>query len=394
MTPVPKKKKRIFRRIVFYTSAATATFYVSSAFVAFKNPQYYDLFIEKVPLGAAFLQYAEDHGWDTLTVAKVIEFSKDTFDQAQKLATRESAEAAVERTKEKTKEVLDKTKEASKVAAHDVYEASKDKLKSAVQSLKTSVEKTEGEVKDSKAVAIARHRSEQFSEGVEELVRKAEAALAGKTFESVPDVTTTPAQPEVPAETVTVEEPASEKEEPKEKGKSVYDVPLPIGFEPPPGYSRPAPPKPPPKPVEEKPSLPPLPLVAPAVSEFSASEPVISQLASVIDNLASFLNSNPAAAEKARDILDGAKGDLTQLATRIEAVKEEERHKLEASLDEQTRDFTIKLLELEMEAQDKLDSQEDDFRKYFEEEKAKFVAAYREKLNRELQTQSEIINER
>ena len=47
-----------------------------------------------------------------------------------------------------------------------------------------------------------------------------------------------------------------------------------------------------------------------------------------------------------------------------------------------------------MEAQDKLDSQEDDFRKYFEEEKAKFVAAYREKLNRELQTQSEIINER
>ncbi len=159
-------------------------------------------------------------------------------------------------------------------------------------------------------------------------------------------------------------------------------------------YSRPAPPKPPSEPVKEEPTIIPLPLVAPAVSEFSASEPVISQLASVIDNLASFLNSNPSAADKARDILDGAKGDLKQLATRIEEAKEEERHKLEASIDEQTCAFTIKLLELEMEAQDKLDNQEDDFRKYFEEEKAKFVAAYREKLNRELQTQSEIINER
>ena len=98
MTPVPKKKKRIFRRIVFYTTAATTTFYVTSAFVAFQSPQYYDLFIEKVPLGAAFLQYAEDHGWDTLTVAKVIESSQDTFTYLRKLATREQAEAAVERT--------------------------------------------------------------------------------------------------------------------------------------------------------------------------------------------------------------------------------------------------------------------------------------------------------
>lgn len=400
MTPVPKKKKRIFRRIVFYTSAATATFYVASAFVSFKVPQYHDLFVENVPLGAAFIRYTKENEWDTLTVAKVIDFSKDSYAYLRKIATREQAEAAVERTKEKTKEVLDKTKEASKTAAHNVLEGSKDKLKSAVQSLKTSVEKSESEIYDkgAKAAAIARHRSVQFSEGVEDLVRQAEAALSGKPVESVPDVTTTPAQPEVPAESVTVAEPVKEEEPapetPKERGKNVYDVPLPIGFEPPPGYSRPAPPKPPPKPVKEEPPIPPLPLVAPAVVEFAASEPVISQLASVIDNLASFLNSNPSAADKARDILDGAKGDLTQLATRIEAVKEEERQKLEASLDEQTHAFTIKLLELEMEAQDKLDNQEDDFRKYFEEEKAKFVAAYREKLNRELQTQSEIINER
>ena len=63
-------------------------------------------------------------------------------------------------------------------------------------------------------------------------------------------------------------------------------------------------------------------------------------------------------------------------------------------MDEQTREYTLKLLELEMEAQDKLDSQEDGFRKFFEQEKQKFVQAYRERLNQELHTQSEIINER
>ena len=54
----------------------------------------------------------------------------------------------------------------------------------------------------------------------------------------------------------------------------------------------------------------------------------------------------------------------------------------------------LKLLEMEMEAQDKLDNQEEGFKKLFEEEKNKFIQAYRAKLNQELQTQSEIINER
>ena len=52
------------------------------------------------------------------------------------------------------------------------------------------------------------------------------------------------------------------------------------------------------------------------------------------------------------------------------------------------------LLELEMQAQDKLDSQEESFRKFFEQERAKMIHDYRQKLEQELQTQSEIINER
>ncbi|CCL99291.1 uncharacterized protein FIBRA_01307 [Fibroporia radiculosa] len=398
----PKKKRNILRRLVFYTTAATATFYVGSAFVAYKYPPYYDVFIEKVPLGPVVIQFGEDHDWDTLTLQKIIHSSKNAAGYIQGLVTGERDGASTPTALEKTKEAVDRTKEvvaqkaqASKAVAAERYQDSKDRLKSVASSLKTGVKKNEDQAleKGSKAAAIAVHQAVQFSEGVEELVRKAEAALTDKSAGTSREVTTTPSQPFVPLEVSAPHD--TEAKEPARNGV-VYDAPLPIGFEPPPGFSRPKPPKSTPAPtsVPAEVPLPPLPLVAPAVSEFSVSEPVISQLASVIDNLASYLNANPTAAEKARDILDAAKVDLTALATRIEAVKEEERHKLEAKLDDQTREYTIKLLELEMEAQDKLDNQEQDFRKFFDEEKAKFVHAYREKLNRELQTQSEIINER
>ena len=43
------------------------------------------------------------------------------------------------------------------------------------------------------------------------------------------------------------------------------------------------------------------------------------------------------------------------------------------TLDEQTREWTLKLLEIEMEAQDKLDRQEQGFRQAFEQEKGKLI---------------------
>ncbi|PCH42076.1 hypothetical protein WOLCODRAFT_137678 [Wolfiporia cocos MD-104 SS10] len=399
----PKKKKSVVRRLVLYTTAATATFYIGSAFVAFKYPPYYDVFIDQVPLGSTVIQYGEDHDWDTLTIQKIVNSTKNAASYLQGLVTGGGEGASTPSALEKAKEALDKGRvvivqrsQASQDAVSERLQEGKDRLKSVANTFKTTIKRNEDETLDkgAKAAAIAKHQAVQFSEGVEELVRQAEAALEGKPVDSLPEVTTTPDQPSVVPESAPPSEGA--KDEPP-KGL-VYDIPLPVGFEPPPGFSRPKPPKPAaapaPEPAKEAPAPPPLPLVAPTVSEFSASEPVIAQLASVIDNLASYLNSNPTAAEKARDILDTAKVDLAALATRIEQAKEEERTKLEAKLDEQTREYTIKLLELEMEGQDKLDSQEQDFRTFFEQEKAKFVRAYREKLNRELQTQSEIINER
>ncbi|KAI0359721.1 hypothetical protein OH77DRAFT_1419015 [Trametes cingulata] len=395
----PKKKKSIVRRLVFYSVAGVSTFYVGSAFVSFKVPPYREFFVEQVPLGASVLQYAEDHEWDTLTIDDVVNSGKRAVVVSRELFDQIMAKV----NPDKAKEVYEKTKES---ASHAVQE-SRDRLKSISQNVKTTVEKSESAIYDkgAKAAAIAKHQSVQFSEGVEDLVRKAEAALAGKPIDILPDATTTPDQPAGSPPDATPPRDNDAKE--STVRSTVYDAPLPVGFEPPPGYSRPAPPKREPTPApKSKPELAkaepappapapePLPLIAPAVAEFGGSEPVIAQLATVIDDLASYLNTNPTAADKARDILDTAKVDLTQLATRIDEVREAERKKLEASLDEQARECMQSLMELEMQAQDKLDSQEENFRKFFEQERAKLIQEYRQKLDHELQTQSEIINER
>ncbi|KAG5722847.1 hypothetical protein E4T56_gene6595 [Termitomyces sp. T112] len=45
-----------------------------------------------------------------------------------------------------------------------------------------------------------------------------------------------------------------------------------------------------------------------------------------------------------------------------------------------------------MEAQDKLNNQEDDFRKFFDQERQKLIQSYHKKLHNQLQTQTELIN--
>ena len=271
----------------------------------------------------------------------------------------------------------------------------KARVQKAVDALKTDIKVEAKKAQDQgiKATAIAKHQAIQFSEGIEELVREAEAALTGKPFEKSQQseaITTTPDHA-TPAASEPRPAPISSSAEPAEPApKNVYNVPLPLGHEPPPGFTRPAPPKPP-KPLAPGELLP---LVAPAVEELRSSEPVLTHLAQTIDSLASFLNANPTAANKARGVLDVAKNDLSALAQGFERLREEERSKLEQSLDEQTREYTLKLLELELQAQDKLESQETDFRTFYEEEKARFAATYRQKLEQELRTQSDIINER
>lgn len=236
-----------------------------------------------------------------------------------------------------------------------------------------------------KAETVVKAVTKKVREEYTDLVERAEAAIAGKPYPPVQEV---PIKKDAPTEEVPV----------SENKIKIYDAPLPLECEPPPGFSRPPPPKSKfdvePAPKSEQPELKPvaLPLVAPALA--LASEPIITHLAGAIDNLATYLKSDPKAAEQASDVLELAKSDLTALVERIEVVKEQERTTLEAKMDEQTREYTLKLLELEMEGQDKLENQDHEFRIFFEQERARFIQAYQEKLNHELKVQTELINER
>ncbi|KAG2145375.1 mitochondrial inner membrane protein Mitofilin [Suillus bovinus] len=380
------KSAKVVRRILFYTVAATGTFYIGSTFVAFENQQYRELFTENVPFGKELVEYGEVRKWDEITIEQVVVATVDTYKTINNFIQRQLGNLPTEETIEKT--------------AKSALKESKERVKSVAASLKTAVKKVEDETvpeATAKAIFIARQHGAQFADELDDLIRKAEAALSGNSVDSLHKATTAPAQPESSPDTIL---PRDDTDLIIVSDKSpdnvvVYAAPLPIGFEPPPGYERPAPPKPAPKAAAETtPVSLPLPLVAPAVSEVAVSEPVITQLASTIDNLASFLASNPAASEKAKDVLEVAKADLTGLAARIEKIKEDEKLQLEMKLDEQAREYTTKLLELELEAQDKLDSQQDGFRKFYDEERGRFAQVYREKLEQELRTQTELINER
>lgn len=364
--------------------AATGTFYIGSAFVSFENQQYRELFTENVPFGKELVEYGEARKWDDITIEQVVVATVDAYKTVYNFVQRQLGNAP--------------TEEASEKAAKSTLEESKERVKSTAASLKTAVKKVEEETvpkATAKALSIARHHGAQLADELDDLIRRAEAALATNSVDSLHEATTTPAQPGSSLDTLPLRNDTdliivSDK---NHENAIVYAAPLPIGFEPPPGYERPAPPKPVPKAAAE--SIPvPLPLIAPAVSEVALSEPVITQLASTIDNLASFLASNPAASEKAKDVLEVAKGDLTGLAARIEKIKEDEKLQLEMKLDEQAREYTTKLLELELEAQDKLDSQQEGFRTFYDEERGRFAQVYREKLDQELRTQTELINER
>jgi len=327
------------------------------------------------------LEYAEAHSWDTLTVSQVTETGRQAIIATQKFVTDKiSGTKSSPEPVQPVKRSPEKTVQITKSAATNAVNPSTSKIEA-----KEELRKTTDEV-DNKPAASPPPTAIIISGELAELVQKAEDALRGtpnpqKSVDSHP-------QPQ--NITVSPQETIQDNQVAKEGQKDVYDTPLPLGFEPPPGFSRPAPKKAPPQELISAA----LPLVALAVSSLNISDPIITHLASTIDNLALYVASNPAAASKVSDVLETAKADLSSLADRIEKAKEEERMALETKMDEQTRDYTLKMMELEMEAQDKLDNQQEDFRKFFDEERVRIAQAYREKLEHELRTQTEIINQR
>lgn len=362
-------------------------FYGGSTVVALNNDRYHDFFVESVPLGESIIDNAEANGWDRAlrggAARQVVDAGRITAGHLQDVVNRTIGSGNDSTPKSAPTKAGQAAPPGSKVAAvsPEKKEEVKEKARAAVQSAVTKVKDDTAKVQEKTAEVAqtvkedAKAAEVKLSEGVKELVAEAEAALASKSSEEV----------NLPP------------------GTKLYTGYLPIGHTPPPGYALPGPKKAAKSadsaakaPAEEaKPAPPPLPLVAPAVSKVAASEPVIAQLAESIDNLAGFLKDNPSAISgNAKDVLHSAEVDLVQLADRIEQVRQDEHKKLEDRLDEQAKEYNLRLLEMEADAQDKIDRQEEDWKQLFEDERNKIISGYRAKLQRELETQQEIINER
>ncbi|KAK4683533.1 MICOS complex subunit MIC60, partial [Tremellales sp. Uapishka_1] len=173
---------------------------------------------------------------------------------------------------------------------------------------------------------------------------------------------------------------------PSFEGKTLYTgPPLPLGFEPPPGYYL-APP-----PVKKVEVVETLPLLVPQVKAFAAEEPIISQLASTIDSLTASLSTpTTSPSSDATGILSRAQDDLSALSKRLADVKAAEKTKLEQTVGEKKKEFEAVLRGKEAEWK----KDEAGLKAGWEEEREKMVHGWRNTLEGELEDQREGIEKR
>ncbi|KAG8930404.1 Formation of crista junctions protein 1 [Tulasnella sp. 417] len=399
------KKKRFLPRFIVYSSLLGVVFYGGSTVVALNNDRYHDFFVESVPLGEAIIDSAEHDGWDEHlrggTIRQGVDAGRITIGYLEDVFNRTFGSGASETTSAPSK-AGQAAPPGSKIvkAIQESKESARSTAQTVVKKVQEDTAKVQQKVEEVKEKGKAKVNGVEivFREDIKQLVEEVEAALAGRPYQKP-----TPAAPVLP-DTQPPRGVEYHDPEPVEtpSGLKVYDKQLPLGHQPPPGYVLPSDAKKKPKAPETrnvegeaKPAPPPLPLVAPTVAKSAGSEPVIAQLAQSIDGLAGFLRDNPnALTGGAKDILQTAEMDLVQLGKRLEEVREDEHRKLEEKLDEQAKEYNVKLLEMEAEAQDKIDRQEEDWKSLFEDERAKIMNQYRQKLQHELETQQELINQR
>ncbi|GHJ85522.1 hypothetical protein NliqN6_1924 [Naganishia liquefaciens] len=492
--PNAKPPSKFFRKLFLYLALGTLVFYPTSAYVSLKSDKYRDFFTSTFPLAEQLIEYADDNDWDQLgaakpkpttttttgaatsardAAAKAQDGARDLLATAQhkaadlghKIAAKadtltQQASRAVDDVKHEAARKVDEAKRAAGVAVKDVEretkrdaavverkaarasDAATGEAKRAVDGLKAATAgatQTAGHAVDSvkeKAIqAVDEVKALHFSDGVTELVDRAEQALgragaraeraahdAEQKVEDVAHDLKAKSQAPVPAGVQAQMVDTQPKRDVVADGshkvtKQAYTGPaLPIGFEPPPGYYVPKPAAtgaepttqsttreelaadplqaglPEPKPV--------LPLLAPKVHEFTAAqdEPIISQLASTIDSLASSLSatSHAAGSSSTTDaaspaaILTRAQDDLASLSGRLQALKDEERQKLEATAERKRAEFEEQLSAREREWTNK----EGELVEGWKEEREKLVEGWRKVLDRELEGQRVGIEQR
>ncbi|KAG8798477.1 Formation of crista junctions protein 1 [Serendipita sp. 398] len=311
----PKKKRRIIRTTLIYSTLLVATGYGLGTAAALNNEQAHDWFTEKVPFGEEIVDFAELQGF----VGGLPRGSTPTSSPIRRQRPTPSSPQDPQPEPPNKHEKM----EALKAKVDKRVKEKKERLRDITTQIPTHAEKGEPHgiapthISSTKPAPLP---PAHYSEGVEELV----------------------------------------KEPPKKVPKSKAGLLL----------------------------------VAPAVAEFKASEPLLDELATTVDNLAKYLEDNPKAERGVNKILDVAKKDLVELATKIEKASKDSKEELEKHLEQQRKEYSGKLLEAEMTAQDKLDAQDEEWRKYFDQERLSLLEKYQEKLDNELTTQKDLINER
>ena len=160
-TPTPKKRHPI-RKFVFYSAGVTATFYIGSTFLAFKNQTYHEFFTHQVPGGTSAMQYAEDHNWDTLTPKDVVDSAKSAGDTVQQFIYDQTGWGSPP----------EKPSQAAQDTARTMSQAvtrSKDRNVHGARKFRTKVKQSEDyAIGQSKTTAaIVKHQSIQSSSGVQ-----------------------------------------------------------------------------------------------------------------------------------------------------------------------------------------------------------------------------------
>jgi mitofilin len=464
-------------------------FYPTSAYLSLQSDKYRDFFTSTFPLAEQLIEYADDNDWDqyglsTLTGGAGSGATQRPTTTGAANSTRDMVAEAREKAKDlrntiaqkadtlaaQASKKLDEAKHAASAAVSDVKKETKQEAASLERTASDSTEKVKNEarrtvdnlkavassatqaVKEKASQVASEVNSLHFSDGVSELVDRAEHALgraetkaenALRTAEAkvgsalhnaeakaenalhnaetkvenvahdLKAASNAPVPAGVQAQMVDTQPKRDVVADDSHKvvNKAYNGPALPIGFEPPPGYYVPKPvePKidsgkkelaadplqaglPEPKPV--------LPLLAPKVHEFTSAqdEPIISQLASTIDSLAESLSATSSAAGSTSTtdsaspaaILTRAQDDLSSLSTRLQALKDEEKAKLEQTAESKRREFEAQLKAKESEWTNK----EGELLEGWKEEREKLVEGWRKVLDRELEGQRVGIEQR
>ncbi|RXK39908.1 hypothetical protein M231_02842 [Tremella mesenterica] len=431
--PPPPKQRRFFRRLILYTSIGALIFYPTSGWLSTHYETYRDLFIT-LPGGELVADYADEHGWQSFgygtmskKVVEVLQWAKGEVPSKSTAETiregKDDLMKKIEKARLETGNEVHKLSTATKEGlgkVKNVVSGEKSKTSSGITHATEVLKERTEEIKE-KAVEVKERAKEMvehvreitteaghkiaetakevpfnFSDGVEGIVREAERALSNfdSKTSTLPVISTsdvgkgigprvmvdTQRPRELKPETVTPQKPSFE-------GKEIYKTPLPLGFEPPPGYYIP----PPPKPEKNENTGKTLPLLGPKVKEFAIEEPIIAQLASTIDSLTTSLAGTAAAtSSEAGIILTKAQEDLSALNGRLTEVKRVEKERMEKTVGEKIKDFEIVLKEKETERL----RGEQGLKEEWEKERGKMVEEWRKALEGELEVQREGIEKR